>query len=219
MSRCNKLCLSHHLENRPGWNWPSSVGHQMNTGMTDPILAAAIRAGLSSSRRSLLNQTMEHAAILRELSLSFSLSLCCRIQHHVATTVLFSLETRMECREALKTLGLVFVLQSWKYLTSLCNLRCSLSNGIFFVGFLPQTADLDLTLLSVLFCFLKAGNELFFQYLSAWIWQLVLQRASLAKFRHPSGSRPWPYSTTVSKERAKLPEGKKQAIPVEQELK
>jgi hypothetical protein len=154
----------------------------------------------------------------RAFSLPLSLSLCCRNQHHVATTVLFSLQTRMECREALKTLGLAFVLQSWKYLTSLCNLRCSLSNGVFFVSFLPQTTDLDLTLLSVLFCFLKASNELFFQYLSAWIWQLVLQRASLAKFRPPSGSRPWPYSTTVSKERAKLPEGKKQEIPVEQNL-
>ncbi len=67
--RCIKLCLSHHLETRPGWNCPSSAGHHMNTGITDPTLAAATRAGLSSRRRSLLNQTMEHApagaAILR----------------------------------------------------------------------------------------------------------------------------------------------------------
>jgi hypothetical protein len=72
VSRCIKLCFSHHLETRPGWNCPSSAGHHMKTGMTDPDLVAAIRAGLSSSRRSLLNQTMElHVAMILKTPLFF----------------------------------------------------------------------------------------------------------------------------------------------------
>jgi hypothetical protein len=44
----------------------------MKTGMTDPDLVAAIRAGLSSSRRSLLNQTMElHVAMILKTPLLF----------------------------------------------------------------------------------------------------------------------------------------------------